>query len=93
MSEFFVESSHQPTSLSELEICQGTNLVQLQEFPLSNESDSFVSSRSQPKFRQRPSKKTKKQSTSDCLNSDQAQGWQQEAVGFGPFWSEYDMWI
>ncbi|MEM8777839.1 MAG: hypothetical protein AAGF26_02995 [Cyanobacteria bacterium P01_G01_bin.49] len=27
------------------------------------------------------------------LDNDKQQAGRQEAVGFGPFWSEYDMWI
>ncbi|ACB54512.1 hypothetical protein cce_5166 [Crocosphaera subtropica ATCC 51142] len=35
----------------------------------------------------------KKTIFTDKLDHDAQQGWQQEAVGFGPFWSEYDMWL
>ena len=35
----------------------------------------------------------KKTTFTQNFDHDNEQGWQQEAVGFGPFWSEYDMWL
>ncbi len=40
-----------------------------------------------------PSSPAKKTPFTDKFDHDNEQGWQFEAVGFGPFWSEYDMWL
>ncbi len=40
-----------------------------------------------------PSSLPKKTIFTEKFDHDNQQGWQQEAVGFGPFWSEYDMWL
>ena len=40
-----------------------------------------------------PSSPVKNTTVTDNFDHDNEQGWQIEAVGFGPFWSEYDMWL